>query len=122
MHKTELYEALKDFPGIEIYADSDPALFVSIALRSDRMRYANGNYLYLGDWGDARRMTVEDAARIALEQAGSTGLRAQELRDATNRIIGYQISIHAIYGPLSAIGARYNLDTGYWQVVGDGKL
>ncbi len=117
LHKTELLEALKDFPGIEIFADSDPALFVSIALRSDMMRYANGNYLYLGDWGDARRMTVEEAVRIALEQAGSEGLRAQELREVTNGIIGYQISIHAIYGPLSAIGARYNPNTGYWQFI-----
>lgn len=120
MHKTELYETLKDIPGIEMVADADPALFVSIALRSDRrMRYAIGNYLYLSDWGDARRLMIEDAVRIALEQAGSVGLRAQELREATNGVIGYQISIHAIYGPLSAIGARYDPDTGYWQFIED---
>lgn len=119
MHKTELYEALNDIPGIEMVADADPALFVSIALRSDRMRYAIGNYLYLSDWGDARRLTVEEAVRIALEQSGSAGLRAQELREAANGIIGYQISIHSIYGPLSTIGARYNPDTGYWQFIED---
>ena len=121
MHKTELFEALKDFPGIEMYADSDPALFVSIALRSDQMRYANGNYLYLSDWGEARRMTVEEAVKIALEQVGSLGFRTQELRETTNAIIGYQISIHAIYGPLSAIGARYNPDTGFWHLIEDDK-
>jgi hypothetical protein len=121
MHKTEIYEALKDIPGIEQFADADPALFVSISLRSDLMRHAIGNYLYLSDWGDSRRLTVEEAVRIALEQASSSGLRAQELREAVNRIIGYQISIYAVYGPLSAIGARYNPDTGYWQIVGDEK-
>ena len=123
MHKTEIYEALKGIPGIEQFADADPALFGSIALRSDRMRYAIGNYLYLSDWGETRRLTVEEAVKIALEQSGSVGLRAQELREATNGIIGYQISIHAVYGPLYAIGARYNSDTGYWKFIeGDDAL
>jgi hypothetical protein len=116
MHKTEIYEALKKIPGIELFADADPALFVSIALRSDCIRFAIGNYLYLSDWGDARRLTVEEAVRIAFEQAGAVGLRAQELREATNFIIGHKVSIHAIYRPLSAIGARFNPDTGCWQL------
>jgi len=116
IHKTELFSALNEFSWINKFSDVDPTLFVSIALRSDRMRYAKGNYLYLGEWGEPRRLTIEEAVEIAFEQVSREGIRTQELRELINYTIGYQTSIYAMYGPLSLIGARYYQDIGYWKL------
>ena len=120
MHKSEVYEALKNIPGVESLASSDPILFISIVLRSDKIRYAIGNFLYLSEWGAARRVTVEEAVKIIFEQVGSTELTAHDLREKISSIVGYQISPYAIYAPLSALGVRYNSDRGYWRLT-DGE-
>ena len=117
IHKTEIHEALKEMSGIESFATVDPALFISIALRTGRMRYAVGNYLCMSDWSDARRPTAEEAVRIALEEAGSEGLLTKDLKEIASKIMGVEISSDNLYARLSAIGARHNADTDRWQIM-----
>jgi hypothetical protein len=117
IHKTEIHEALKEMPGIESFEIVDPALFISIALRTGRMRYVLGDYLCMSDWSDARRPTVEEAVRIALEEAEPEGLLTQDLKEIVSKIMGFQISSDNLYARLSAIGARPNADTDRWQIM-----
>ena len=119
IHKTEIHEALKEMPEIDSFATVDPTLFISIALRTGRMRYAFGNFLCMSDWSDARRPTTEEAVRIALKEAGSEGLLTQELKELASTIMGVQISSDNIYSRLSAIGVRQNADTDRWQIMTD---
>ncbi|MFH1446232.1 MAG: sigma factor-like helix-turn-helix DNA-binding protein, partial [Chloroflexota bacterium] len=117
IHKTEIYEVLKEMPAIELFSTVDPTLFISIALSTGRMRYAAGNYLCLSDWSDTRRLTTEEAVRIALEEAGPEGLLTKDLKELASKIMGVQISSDNIYARLSAIGARLNSDTNQWQIM-----
>ncbi len=117
IHKTEIHEALKEMPGIDSCSTVDPALFISIALSTGRMRYAAGNYLCMSNWSDTRRLTTEEAVRIALEEAGHEGLNTKDLKELASKIMGVQISADNIYARLSAIGARLNADTNQWQIM-----
>jgi hypothetical protein len=119
IHKTEIYEVLKEMPEIESFSTVDPALFISIALSSGRMRYAIGDYLCMSDWSGTRRLTAEEAVRIALEEAGPEGLLTKEMKEIASKIIGVQISSDNIYARLSAIGARPNAVTNRWQIMTD---
>lgn len=115
LHVTEIVGALTKTR--ELAERIDGTTLMALAQRSGRMRASYGQYLYLTEWGEPRRMQLADAIRTALEQSPN-GLRAQEIVEAASAIIGRSINPQNIYGCLSAIGAEWSEKTGRWSLVG----
>lgn len=111
LHVTEIVGVLTKTR--ELTKQIDGTTLIALAQRARRMRVSFGQYIYLPEWGGPRRMQLADAIRTALERS-QNGLRAQELVEAANALIGRPINPQNIYGPLSAIGAEWSEKTGRW--------
>lgn len=114
LHVTEIVGALNKTRDIAERIDG--TTLMTLAQRDGRMRVGYGQYLYLTEWGESRRMQLAEAFKTALEQS-SNGLRAQEIVDAVSALLGRPINPQNIYGPLSAIGAEWSEKTGRWVLV-----
>ena len=93
----------------------DGATLMALAQRSGRMRVSYGQYLYLTEWGEPRRMQLADAVKTALKKSPN-GLRAQELVEAAGALIGRSINPQNIYGYLSTVGAEWSEKSGRWSL------
>lgn len=113
LHVTEIVGTLTKTR--ELAERIDGATLMALAQRAGRMRVSYGQYLYLTEWGEPRRMQLADAIKAALEQSPN-GLRAQELVEVASVLIGRPINRDAIYGPLSTIGAEWSENTGRWSL------
>ncbi|MGZ8222169.1 MAG: hypothetical protein ACXWT0_11030 [Methylobacter sp.] len=78
------------------------------------MSKSYGDYLYLSEWGEPRRLNSAQAIIEALKKADSTGLRTKEIIQSASAILGRQIQRDCIYGALSAAGARVDESTKRW--------
>lgn len=113
LHVTEIVEKLTKTR--ELSEGIDGTTLIALAQRSGRMRVSYGQYLYLTEWGEPRRMQLADAVKTALKKSPN-GLHAQELVEAASVLIGRPINRDAIYGPLSTIGAEWSEKTGRWSL------
>lgn len=114
LHVTEIVGALTKTK--ELAEQIDGATLMALTQRSGQMRVSYGQYLYLAEWGEPRRMQHVDAVKTVLAQS-SNGLRIHEIAEATSVLIGRPINSQSIYGCLSSIGAEWNEKTGRWSLV-----
>lgn len=91
-----------------------PTAILALAQRSDRLRVSVGEYLYLPEWGEPRRMQKSQAIFEAIKQAGAVGLSAREIVNSASTILGRPVERDAIYGTLSAVGARFDESVQRW--------
>jgi len=91
-----------------------PTAILSLAQRSGCLRVSTGDYLFLPEWGEPRRMKKSQAIVEAIKQAGSDGLRASEIVNSASAILGRPVEREAIYSALSAAGARFDENVQRW--------
>jgi len=91
-----------------------PTAILSLAQRSGRLSVSVGDYLFLPEWGEPRRMQKSQAIVEAIKQAGSNGLRASEIVNSASTILGRPVEREAIYSALSAAGARFDENMQRW--------
>ncbi len=112
IHVTEIASELSlNFPKVNLI--SDPTVFFTLAQRSGRMRVSPGKYLFLPEWGGARRLSPKQAITTIILQA-PLGLRASEIVQRASDLLGRAISREVIYSPLFAVGARYDETSSKW--------
>ncbi|NLA40340.1 MAG: hypothetical protein GX874_02850, partial [Smithella sp.] len=116
IHKTEIITILREIPNIDSSVTTDPAMYISLALRTGRMKYVSGNYLCMSDWSNARRPTIEEAIQIALEESMPGGRSFKDLQRRVHEILKFHVASDNIYTRLYAIGARVNGNTSCWQI------
>ncbi|HNP95308.1 MAG TPA: DNA-directed RNA polymerase subunit alpha C-terminal domain-containing protein [Cyclobacteriaceae bacterium] len=113
IHVTEIASELSsNLPKANLILD--PTVFFTLAQRSGRMRVSPGKYLFLPEWGGARRLSSKQAISTVILQAPPEGLRASEIAQRASDLLGRVISRDAIYSPLFAIGARYDEALSRW--------
>ena len=113
LHVTEIVDSLTKTR--ELAERIGGTTLMALAQRSGRMHVSYGQYLYLAEWGEPRRMQLADAIKAALEQSPN-GLRAQEIVDAASIPLGRPVNPQNIYGPLSSIGAEWCEKSGRWSL------
>lgn len=91
-----------------------PTAILALAQRSGRLRVSVGDYLFLPEWGEPRRMQKSQAVVEAIKQAGAAGLSAIEIVNLASTILGRPVERDAIYGGLSAAGARFDETIQRW--------
>lgn len=112
-HATEIVGALTKTR--ELAERIDCTTLMVLAQRTGRMRVSFGQYLYLTEWGEPRRMQCADAVKAALE-GSPNGLHIQELVEAAGALVGRSINRPNIYGYLSAVGAEWSEKSRRWSI------
>lgn len=113
IHVSEIFHCLEGVfePASRI---KDPEVLFAVALRNSLMSRSHGDYLFLAEWGEPRRMKKSQAIIEALKRAGSIGLKTSEITKSAAAILGRPVQRDSIYGALSAAGARVDETTKRW--------
>lgn len=106
VHASELSEILP-------LEDCSPDAFLSIASQDERLKIAQGRYVYIAEWESPRRETIGHAVSAVLE--GSTvPLSLEEIAVSVENRIGRKISKAVVSGALQALEAEFEGATGKW--------
>ncbi len=108
IHSSELPETLP------LQACS-PNAFLSIASQDDRMKVAQGQYVYLAKWKSPRRETIGQAVFTVLETAAKP-LSFEEIVLAAEKRIGRTVGKRVISRALQALEAEFIDTTGEWYL------
>lgn len=94
----------------------DPTLIFAVAQRSGLMRKSVGEYLYLPEWGEPRRMQRSQAVLEVLRQSGEHGLTANEIVKLASSLLGFEIQRENIRGDILSAGARFDEEKKRWII------
>lgn len=95
----------------------DPVGIFAIAQRSNLIKKAPGDYLYLSEWGEPRRKRKSQVVLEVLTEAGSYGISAGEIVKKVSAILGRVIPQETIYVDINAAGARFDQELKRWVLV-----
>lgn len=107
IHATELPEILP-------LQDCSPDAFLSIASQDEKVKIAQGRYVYLAEWESPRRETVGHAVAAVLE-GSSRSLTLEEITASVENRIGRKIDKPVVSGALQALEAEFDGATGTWR-------
>ena len=91
-----------------------PEAFISIAIQDDRLRVAQGRYLYLAQWGSPRRETIAHALSAVLDEINSS-LALEEIVALLESRVGRKCDRPVISGALQAQEAEFDESTRKWR-------
>lgn len=91
-----------------------PTAILALAQRSGYLRVSVGDYLFLPEWGEPRRMQKSQAIVEAIKQAGAAGLSASEIVNSASTILGRPVERETIYHALTSAGARFDENVQRW--------
>ena len=94
--------------------DCPPEAFLSIAIQDDRLRVAQGRYLYLAQWGSPRRETIAHAVSVVLDETNSP-LALDEIVALLESRVGRKCARPVISGALQAQEAEFDESTREWS-------
>ena len=92
-----------------------PDAFLSIASQDERLKIAQGRYVYIAEWGGPRRETIGYAVSAILEGAARPLVLEEIARMVASRI-GRKIDKPAVSVALQALEAEFNDVTGKWSL------
>jgi len=104
-----------ELSGVLPLLDCPTDAFLSIASQDDRLKIAQGRYVYLAQWGSPRRETIGHAVSAVLEEAGIP-LSLEKISSMVESRIGRRIDKPVISGALQALEGRFNNATGQWSL------
>jgi hypothetical protein len=115
IHVSELLNVLSgtlcDIPTNSLSPHGVVALAQDYGVKIDR-----GQYVYLSEWGESRRMTIQDGIRRALSEIGAQGLPLDQLIERVNDLTKRHCSRETISQLLQAVDACWDVDTGSWRL------
>ncbi|WP_281019571.1 DNA-directed RNA polymerase subunit alpha C-terminal domain-containing protein [Minwuia sp. IMCC3077] len=89
--------------------------FLSIASQDERLKIAQGRYVYFAEWKSPRRETIAHAVSGILEGSGRP-LALENIAAMVSNRIGRKIDKPVISGALQALEAKFNDATGQWSL------
>lgn len=95
---------------------TDPVGIFAVAQRSPIIRKSSGNYLFLSEWGEPRRMSKAQAVLEVLKQSGNYGLTANEIVKSASGLLGREIPRETVYVDIAAAGAKFDEDKKRWLI------
>lgn len=115
LHVSEIQQALETFVPKVAQVD-DPTLFIGLAQRDNRCAAGKGQYVFLREWGESRRLTVVESVRRALTAAGPVGLTLAEVEAAAEALAERPIPRVLLGQSCSHIGAVYDEAASRWTL------
>jgi len=115
IHVSEIKAALLPFAP-QIISVNDPTLFLGLAQKSDAFAVSKGQYVYLAKWGEPRRLTLLEAVKRTLTQAGSEGMTLIEGIPQVERLLQRTVSRPSFSSACQHFGAIYDESTARWTI------
>ena len=115
IHLTEIQEIMNPIyePANRI---EDPTVFFTLAQRSDSLRVSKNRYVYLKEWGDARRISLPGALSRSVLDMPPNGLTINEIIRNASVILGREIKRDIVYTHIIASGAQFDDSSGKWKL------
>jgi hypothetical protein len=92
-----------------------PSIIVSLATTDDRVRYSDGQFLFLTEWGSPRRESLIDVMRRVLEAGGT--FSTEEIVARVTPELQRTPTNSAVYSCLRNLGATFSEVEQGWVVV-----
>lgn len=108
IHASELSDVLN-------LQDCPPDAFLSIAAQDERLKIAQGRYVYFAEWGNPRRETIGHAVSVVLQEAAAP-LALEKIAALVENRTGRKIDKPVISGALQALEAKINDTTEEWSL------
>lgn len=115
LHVSEIRPALESLVP-QVAQVQDPGVFLGLAQRDDRCAVWKGQYVFLPEWGEPRRLTILESVRRALEAAGPAGLILDEAVTAAEALIERPLSRTDLSYACSRSGASYDETSMRWTL------
>jgi hypothetical protein len=115
LHVSEIRSVLETTVP-EVAKVEDPTLFFGLAHRDGRCAVGKGQYVYLREWGEPRRVTVVEAVRRTLEAAGRQGLTLDQVVAGAEAVIERPLPRLVVGYACSNIGANYDEASLRWTI------
>jgi Sigma-70, region 4/Bacterial RNA polymerase, alpha chain C terminal domain len=106
---------VSELSGVLPLQNCSPDAFLSIAYQDERLRTAQGRYVYIAEWGSPRRETIGHAVSAVFEDAGRP-LALEEIAVLVENRIGRKIDKPVVSGALQALEAKFNDATEEWSL------
>jgi len=116
LHISEIQSALKSFVP-QVVTVLDPALFLGLAQKSEILAVAKGQYVFLAEWHESRRLTGIEAVKRALLEAGPLGLTLDDGLKAVEALLERPFSRPTFSNYCQNVGARYDEATAKWSLM-----
>ncbi len=98
---------------VDFTPQAEPEIIVSIAILDSRIRTGKGRIMYLAEWGDPRRVSVNEAIKSLSAQRSET-MNIGAIQDWAESTCGRKIDRTVLYKALTSSGAQ-NLEHGVWK-------
>jgi len=115
IHATEIIPILAE-AGLPVNIETiDPMLIMTLVLRDERIKLARGQFIYLEEWQDSRRLNLWQAARKVAEETAHQALAVEEIEQRISTMLKRPVLRPALSACLGDIGAVYSAATGLWS-------
>lgn len=114
IHLSEVPRELSGGDGDAFERELSPH-WISTLAKSAGMRIDKGQYVYLQDWGNSRRLSVQDSVQAAIAEWGLAGARIDDICIRANEISLRQCTKVTIRQALQSIGAVFEPSSGRWM-------
>ncbi|WP_230971298.1 sigma factor-like helix-turn-helix DNA-binding protein [Nitrogeniibacter aestuarii] len=122
IHSSELIDELEGVEPI-VRRVKDPILLLGLAQKLQGFSVSRGQYLYLSEWGESRRMNTNDAISQVLNTAGRSGVTIQEGMERVSELLERPFPPQTPFGQLAYhLGAVYDEATKIWRLPEDEPL
>ena len=116
IHSSEIIDKVS---GIEPLAQrvKDPVLLLGLAQKFEGFGVSKGQYLYLLEWGEPRRMNMNEAMTHVLKEAGQDGITIQDGTARVSELLERPFPINSSFGQMAFhLGAVYDQATKRWRL------
>jgi hypothetical protein len=113
LHVSELSAALGDLCDGAMARICSPHALIGVAQWAG-IKIDRGQYLYLDEWGESRRITIQDAVRAALSSGNRQGVSFDEVFQRVCNLTRRDCSRNIVIQALKSVDARLDPETGLW--------
>ena len=99
----------------EVAKVQDPMLFLGLAHRDARCSVGKGQYVFLREWGEPRRVTVVESVRRTLDAAGPLGLTLDEVVAGAAALLERPLPRSVVGYACGHLGANYDAASARWK-------
>ena len=116
IHSSELIDEIADIEPIARRV-KNPILLLGLAQKFEGFAVSKGQYLYLSEWGEPRRMNIREAMLQVLKGSGRNGITIQEGMARVSELLERPFPPNLFFGQMSfQLGAVYDEATKLWRL------
>lgn len=116
IHYSEIIDKVSGIESL-VQRVNDPILLLGLAQKFEGFAVSKGQYLYLSEWGEPRRMNIHEALKQVLKDAGPDGITLQDGMARVSESLERPFPTNSSFGQIAFhLGAIYDQATKQWRL------